>query len=208
MSLWHKTLTGSPPPSLPELTEAASHAGFSLLEIDEDRSTVRLTDPLARLDVGAIAGGFALEQIRSILPQGFLINLGGLVLTSGTKPDGSLWRVGVRDPEGDGGAYLCALSLQDAAISTSGDYERCRTIDGVRYHHIIDLDTLYPTSQWRSVSVLHPDAALADGLSTALFLLSYEEGAALVQQYGAQAMWLSADGSIRYTDGFSAGLSS
>lgn len=200
--LWHDTLTTAILPSHKALTEAALHTGFDLLEIDEVNSTLRLTDPLARLDTSAIASGFALEQVRSSLPQGFIISLGGLVAASGTKPDGETWTVGIQDPDGESGSPLCALSMQDSTVDTCGDYERYRIINGTRYHHIIDLNTLQPTSQWRSVSILHPNAALSDGLSTALFLLSYEEGVTLAQQYGAQAMWVSADGSIYSTDGF------
>ena len=72
----------------------------------------------------------------------------------------------------------------------------------MRWHHIIDPDTLYPAKYWRAVTVLCADSGLADGLSTALFLLPREEGAALARSCGAEAMWVALDGALFYTDGF------
>ena len=87
---------------------------------------------------------------------------------------------------------------------TSGDYERYFTVDGVRYHHVIDRDTLMPAEHFRSVTVITPDSGLADGLSTALFSMSYEDGLAMVQKIGnVDVLWISADGTQRYTPGIS-----
>ena len=77
-------------------------------------------------------------------------------------------------------------------------------MDGQRYHHIINSDTLYPAAYWRTVTILCPDSGLADALSTALFTLPLEEGRALAQAYGAEAMWLDAEGNAHYTPGFEA----
>lgn len=85
---------------------------------------------------------------------------------------------------------------------TSGDYQRYYTVDGVRYHHIIDPDTAYPAETYRAVSILCKDSGLADGLSTALFTMSQEEGQALLAAHDAQAMWVLADGSVLYSPGF------
>ena len=85
---------------------------------------------------------------------------------------------------------------------TSGDYQRYFTVDGVTYHHIIDPDTLYPADHWRSVTILCPDSGLADALSTALFTLPQQEGQALLDAFGAQAMWVQPDGGILYSPGF------
>jgi thiamine biosynthesis lipoprotein len=85
---------------------------------------------------------------------------------------------------------------------TSGDYQRAYMVDGKLYHHIIDPDTLFPSIYWRSVTVSCGDSGLADALSTALFLLPREEGQQLLDSFGAEAMWVAADGTIYYSSGF------
>ncbi len=210
LALWHEARTeGVDDPehaALPvagALEEAARHTGFDLLEIDQEASTVRLTDPQARLDVGAVAKGWAVEQVCRISPAGLLVSVGGNVRATGPKPEGkSPWVVGVQDPDGEKQDYLHTLNIDHQSVVSSGDYQRYYTVDGVRYHHIIDPDTLRPGQLWRAVTVVCPDSGLADGLSTALFLLSREEGAALAQRCGAQAMWVAPDGGLLYTDGF------
>lgn len=210
LALWHQARTeGVDDPehaALPDpeaLRAAAEHTGFHLLEIDEAARTVRLTDSEARLDVGAVAKGYAVEQVCRASPAGLLVSVGGNVRATGPKPEGNApWVVGVQDPDGSGTDYLHTLYVEDGSVVTSGDYQRYYTVDGVRCHHIIDPDTLYPARYWRAVTVLCADSGLADGLSTALFLLPREEGAALAQDCGAEAMWVAADGTLLYTDGF------
>lgn len=209
LSLWHEARqAGVDDPeqaALPNgeaLAEAAEHVGFHLLEIDPDASTVQLTDPLARLDVGAVAKGYAVEQVCRETPAGLLVSVGGNVRATGPKPSGEPWVVGVQSPDGGREDYLHTLYVSDASVVSSGDYQRYYTVDGTRYHHIIDPDTLFPARQWRAVTVVCADSGLADGLSTALFLLPYEEGADLAGRCGAQAMWVACDGTQLYTDGF------
>ena len=85
---------------------------------------------------------------------------------------------------------------------TSGDYQRCYEVDGVVYHHIIDPKTLWPAGLWRSVTVADKSSAEVDALSTALFCLSYEDGKALLEKTGAEALWVSKDGEITRSEGF------
>lgn len=209
LALWHEARqAGVDDPEhavLPDgdaLAEAAEHTGFGLLEIDPEASTVRLTDPLARLDVGAVAKGYAVEQVCRDTPPGLLISVGGNVRATGPKPSGEPWVVGVQSPDGGREDYLHTLFVSDASVVSSGDYQRYYTVDGVRYHHIIDPDTLFPARQWRAVTVVCSDSGLADGLSTALFLLPYEQGALLAERCGAQALWIAQDGTQYETDGF------
>ncbi len=213
LSLWHdcRTAAGDDPsaarvPSEQELSEAAKHTDISLLEIDEQNMTVRITDPEASLDVGAVGKGYATERAADYLfadgALGYVLNVGGNIRIIGTKPDGSGWVTGVRDPNDPDGNFAVRLLLSDTACVTSGSYERYYTVGGVRYHHIIDRDTLYPADYFSSLTVITEDSALADTLSTALFCMSYEEGLALLSRMeGVEVLWICPDGEIRYTPG-------
>lgn len=127
---------------------------------------------------------------------------GGNVCATGPKPEsGQPWVVGIQNPAAPE-EYLHTIHVENFSVVTSGDYQRYFTVDGVAYHHIIDPDTLYPADYWRSVTILCPDSGLADALSTALFTLPRQEGQALLDAFGAQAMWVQPDGSILYSPGF------
>ena len=176
------------------------------------------------LDVGGIGKGYATEnaakQIQNEGSENFLLNLGGNVRAIGIKGDGSKWVCPVESPEyrdsQTGDQYAIVCYLDGRSLVTSGDYERYFVVDGQRYHHIIDPDTLYPAKYHRSVSILTEDSGLADALSTALFMMPVEDGKALIQSIregssplGAdfrvedlEAMWIDADGHQEYTDGF------
>lgn len=202
LSLWHdKREAGLQDPdaaALPEpaaLAEAAKHCSWDTVIIDEENATVYISDPAQKLDVGAIAKGWAAEQVRTMLPEGYLLSLGGNIAASGSKPDGTAWKVGVQDPDGED-EYLRILELTGGSAVTSGDYQRYYTVNGVRYCHIIDPDTGMPGRLYRSVTVQCENSALADCLSTALFLLPWEEGLALANQCDAQAVWVLPDGTI------------
>ncbi len=202
LSLWHdRREAGLQHPedaALPDpsaLEEAAKHCSWDTVILDEQASTVYLSDPAQKLDVGAIAKGWAAEQVRALLPEGYLLSLGGNIVAKGSKPDGSAWKVGIQDPDG-GDGFLRILELTGGSAVTSGDYQRYYTVDGTRYCHIIDPDTCMPGTLYRSVTVQCEDSALADCLSTALFLLPQEEGLALAQRCGAQAVWILPDGTI------------
>ena len=188
------------------LAEAARHADFSSVIIDEAASTVQITDPALRLDVGAIAKGYAVEQVCRAAPDGLLLSVGGNVRATGPKPGGENWVVGIQAPDGESGAFLHTLYVRDVSVVTSGDYQRYYTVGGVRYHHIIDPATCRPAAYWRAVTVLCADSGLADALSTALFTLPQAEGQALLDRYGAEAMWVDASGGEVFSPGFSAYL--
>lgn len=208
LRLWHDARTAGleNPESaqLPEeqsLIRAKAHSGFALLEIDAEANTVRLSDPEALLDVGAIAKGCAVERVRRMLPEGYLLNAGGNVCATGPKPDGESWTVGIQDPEGSSTEVLCTLAVTDGSVVTSGDYQRFYVVDGERYHHIIDLETLQPARLWHSVTVVCADSGIADGLSTALFVLPRAEGEALLAGFDAEAVWVDTDGELQCTEG-------
>ena len=208
LQLWHEAREdGIADPAnakLPEeaaLEEAAKHTDLSQLILDEEAGTVFYADPEMRLDVGAIAKGYALEQVCKTAPEGLLISVGGNVRATGPKPDGGSWVVGIQNPTGEDG-YLHTVEVEDISVVTSGDYQRYYTVDGVSYHHIIDPETLYPGRLWRAVTVLCPDSGLADGLSTALFLLPQAEGQALLDKFGCEALWVDSENHLHYSPGF------
>lgn len=211
LRLWHDAReTGIADPSraaLPDqaaLEQAAAHTDIDSIQIDVEESTVFLSDPEVKLDVGAIAKGYAVEQVCRNTPSGLLISVGGNVCPTGPKPEsGQPWVVGIQDPE-DPEQYLHTVYVEDVSVVTSGDYQRYFTVDGVPYHHIIDPDTNYPAGYWRSVTILCRDSGVADALSTALFTLPQEEGQALLDAFQAEAMWVRQDGTILYSPGFQA----
>ena len=210
LQLWHESRNeGLNDPRIARLPEpealqrAAEHVDLEALVIDEVASTVTITDPALRLDVGAIAKGWATQQVAEHAPAGLLISVGGNVCATGPKDEsGTAWVVGVRDPKGGEEDYLHTLYVSKGAVVTSGDYQRTYLVDGKLYHHIIDPDTLYPSAYWRSVTVICEDSGAADALSTALFLLPQAEGQALLERYGAEALWVDAEGGLFYSPGF------
>lgn len=207
--LWHQARTegldnpaNAKLPNEAALKEASLHKGMNCLVIDEKASTVYLTDPEARLDVGAVAKGWSTEKAAKNAPSGLLISVGGNVRATGPKdPSGTPWVVGITNPDNQS-EYLHTLFVTDSSVVTSGDYQRYFVVDGKPYHHIIDPETLYPAAYWRSVTIVCPDSGLADALSTALFLLPQEQGQALLDRFDAQAMWVDAQGNYYYTPGF------
>lgn len=184
------------------LQEAAQHTDFSAVEIDETASAVYITDPSLRLDVGAIAKGWSVQRVCETAPTGLLISVGGNVCATGPKDEtGTPWVVGIQDPDG-GDSYLHTLTVTEGSVVTSGDYQRTYLVDGKLYHHIIDPETLYPSTLWRSVTIVCADSGLADALSTALFLLPQSEGQVLLDKAGAVAMWVNQEGKVSYSPGF------
>ena len=208
LQLWHEARTAgladpanAQLPDMAALEEAAKHRGIDKLIVDEEKGTVYIADPQMRLDVGAVAKGWSAQRVAESAPEGYLISVGGNVCATGPKDaDGSPWKVAIQNPDGSG--YLHTLAVSGGCVVTSGDYQRVYKVDGEEYHHIIDPDTLMPSVLWRSVSIVCQDSALADALSTALFLLPLEAGKALLEKSNAEAVWVAADGKVYYSDGF------
>ena len=205
LNLWHIARNNSIDdpvhaytPDSEALAEAAKHCSFDTIIIDEEASTVFITDPQQRLDVGAVAKGWSLQRVAEQTPSGLLISIGGNVFATGPKADSEApWVVGVTNP--DGGNYLHTLNIPYGAVVTSGDYQRFYQVDDMTYHHIIDPVTLFPSDYWRSVTIVCDDSGLADALSTALFLLPQAEGQALLDSCGAEALWMDLEGNLYYS---------
>ena len=212
LRLWHDAGAAEKPyvPSDSDLAEAAKHVGFDKVEINREQGTIRMTDPLASLDAGALGKGYASERAAELLASkgvtSYALNLGGNIRLLGAKGDGTPYIIGIRDPQNPDETVI-TLNITDCACVTSGDYERYYTVGGIRYGHIIDKDTLKPADYCSSVSVICKDAGLADALSTALFCMSFEEGLALVSSLeDVNVIWMWLDGTINYTMGIESSM--
>ena len=191
------------------MQEAAKHTNIDDLIINEENCTVFLADPKMKLDVGAIAKGYAVEMIARQLESrgitGFVLNVGGNIRTIGAKATGEKWTAGVENPglniEEE---YIAYLGLSGEAVVTSGSYQRFYIADGKQYHHIIDPETLMPATYFQAVSIICPHSGMGDGLSTALFCMPIEKGMEIIDSLdGVEAMWTYPDGTIVKSKGFS-----
>ncbi len=196
VKLWNIGLEGERVPEAREIKETLPLVDWRSVVLDERSSTVFLRRAGMRLDLGAIAKGYAADETARILGErrvrAAVVDLGGNVLVYGKKTDGSPWRVGVQNPFGDRGTYLGIVSMGAGTVVTSGIYERFFEQDGKRYHHILDTRTGRPVeSDLVSVTVIAPSSIDADGLSTTLFALGRERGLALVKTLpGVEAVYV------------------
>ena len=215
LSIWHeyRELGLADPehaavPSAEELYRAGEHTDIDRIVLNPETGTVYLADSEMSLDEGAVAKGYAVElTARKMETQGvdsLLMSIGGNLRSIGGKGDGTPWRAGVQNPDLTAAAQnLAVIDLTDAALVTSGSYQRYYTVDGKQYHHIIDPETLYPAEYNWAVSVWAADSGLADALSTALFAMSAEDGKKLVDGWeGVEALWIRRDGTLEYSDGW------
>lgn len=197
-------------PNEQSIIEALLHVDINAIILNEADKTVYFTDDALRLDFGSIAKGYVAsllyERLISVECEGFLINLGGNIVSHGKKPDGEAWRTKIENPFNDTSlGYNEVITLGDETLVTSGSYQRYFTYNEKQYSHIIDTDSGYPADIFTSVSVLADakSSALADALSTALFCMSYEDGLALVRSIkGVSALWIFKDGSIKASSDF------
>jgi thiamine biosynthesis lipoprotein len=196
-------------PSLAELQAAAGHISVDGILLDRENSTVLLRWPDMRLDVGAIAKGYAVqkavERVREAGLRSGLLNAGGNVAVIGRPLDGrAVWNIGVRapNPGKNTSEILDILYISDGSVVTSGTDQRYFTAEGRRWHHIIDPKTFFPAEGAVSVTVLHPDSAMADVLSTAAFILPRDEARALLAKHGAEALWVMPGGEKFATPGY------
>ena len=172
--------------SLPDSSKVAmavKTVNFKDIALNRDKFSVFLTKPGMKIGFGSIGKGYAANRAKHIMqemgiPSG-MVNAGGDLITWGPDPKGKPWTMGIADPMIEGN-IMAWLTLQEMALVTSGDYEKYFIYQDQKFCHILDPRTGYPSTGISSVSVLCPDAELADALATAVFVLGVEDGMALI----------------------------
>lgn len=203
-ALWDFTADTPALPDQAALTAAVALVDYTQVDIEGNR--VRLAHPQAALDLGGVAKGYIADRLGDYLREqgvaGAIIDLGGNILTVGDK-QGKDFTVGIRDPL-DPSGLAATLSVGETAVVTSGSYERGFTLDGVRYHHILDPHTGCPVqNELASVTIKSEQAILGDMLSTACFVMGEEQGLPLIEQMeGVEALFIREDGTQTATTGF------
>jgi thiamine biosynthesis lipoprotein len=190
-------------PDPEEIRKALRKVDYRKVRLDPLKGTVFLPEEGMEIHLGGIIKGYladrAVEVLRDLGMKAGLVAVGGDVRVFGSKPGGRAWRIGVRDPRGEG--ILALLELTDVAVSTSGDYERFFLREGKRYHHLIDPRTGYPAGELASVTVLASSSAFADALATGLFILGPERALELLGRLGLEGILVTPEGKVYATEG-------
>ncbi len=172
-------------PTGEELQRLKPLVDWTIIQINKQTRTIYLPREGMRIDVGGIGKGYAADRMVAEMKRagavGGSVALSGDIKTFGVLPDRNGFPVGIRHPREEG-ALIAMIDLKDEAISTAGDYERFFEQDGIRYHHILDPQTLQPARACQSVSVIAKEGVVADGLDTGIFVLGPEAGMALVER--------------------------
>lgn len=192
-------------PVLPDREAIAARRSlvdYRRIVLDPAARTIFLPEAGMKLGLGGIAKGYALERAGALLRErgfeSFLLVSGGQVYARGNR-GGRPWQVGVRDPRGPRDEVFATLPLGGGSLSTSADNESFFVADGVRYHHILDPRTGWPSRGLRSATVLAADPTLADALSTAVMVLGRERGLAVAERLGAGALVVDERGEVAMT---------
>ncbi|HEY4038227.1 MAG TPA: FAD:protein FMN transferase [Burkholderiaceae bacterium] len=195
-------------PSEDQLARGRAAIGYRNLILDPQRCTIRFARPGVRIDLGGFAKGLAVDDGAAILRgrgiHNAIVTAGGDSHILGDRR-GRPWMIGIRDPR-NAEATVAVLPLEDAALSTSGDYERYFERDGIRYHHLIDPVTGKSPCGVRSVTVVAPDGLTSEALSKSVFVMGVNQGLRLVESLqGVDAVVVDASGALHYSSGLLAG---
>ena len=185
VELWNIADQEAPLPSAGAVQFELNIINNTTVVIDHDQSTVYLPLTGSGLDLGGIVKGYAADQLMSYLQeagiQHILINAGGGIQASGGKTEEDPWRIGLQDPINPQNGYFATYELNNGAVVTSGNYQRYKVVDGIRYHHIIDPSTGYPAeSGIAAATIFSKNSVDADALSTAVFVLGIDKGFELI----------------------------
>jgi thiamine biosynthesis lipoprotein len=192
-------------PNEQQIDQALPAVDYRHVILDPKNQTVRFSQKGVRIDLGGIAKGYSVDRGIDVLKaRGYdraYVSAGGDSRIIGDR-FGKPWMVGIRDPRKGEGEVITRVPLVDAAISTSGDYERFFDEDGVRYHHIIDPHTGHSASKVRSATVIGPYATRTDGLSKTAFVLGPEKAMEIYNGIeDIDAIIVKLDGTVIYSKG-------
>lgn len=204
-SLWDFTAKD---PKVPD--DAAIQKALPLCSSDGvtiDGQDITLPSDDIQFDVGAIAKGYIADRLKDFLVKkgvkSAIINLGGNVLCIGSKPDGTPFKVGIQKPFADRNETEAVMDITGKSVVSSGIYERCFKQDGKLYHHILNPKTGYPyDNSLVSVTIISDQSVDGDALSTTCFALGLEDGLKFAEKKGVQAVFITEDYKLHYTDGF------
>lgn len=202
-NLWAFDMGKDVVPPEEKIEELRRLVNYRKLKIDEAASTVFLEEKGMMIDVGGIAKGYSVAKAMKVFEdagiKNVIINAGGNLNLRGTKR-GKPWKIGIQEPR-DEKKLLGVLNITDTSVSTSGDYQRYFVKDNIRYHHILDPKTGYPAKGLMSVTVTGRNETMTDALSTAVFVLGAEKGAALMKKMGAEGVIVAEGEEITVSDG-------
>jgi len=192
-------------PTEGQIDKALPAIDYRHVLLDAQNRTVQFSQQGVRIDLGGIAKGYAVDRgIDALKARGItraFVSAGGDSRIIGDR-FGKPWIVGIRDPTKGEGSVIARIPLVDAAISTSGDYERYFDEDGVRYHHIIDPHTGHSASKVRSATVIGPYATRTDGLSKTAFVLGPEKAMEIYNRLDdIDAIIVKLDGTVIHSRG-------
>ncbi|HKL61618.1 MAG TPA: FAD:protein FMN transferase, partial [Acholeplasma sp.] len=185
---------------LGELSAIKNTVNYEDVVLDEDNLTVSFKSEGIKLDLGALAKGYATQKAVDYLAfkgiKKYNIDAGSSNIALGTHPDDRNWNIGLRNPENPFLGIYGILSNVNKAIVTSGNFEQYFKHDGIRYHHIISPFDFMPKQIYHAVTLIGDDSGYLDGLSTALFSMPYEDAKALVEELNLEAVFYMYDGSV------------
>ena len=193
------------PPSEDRVAGLLGMVGYTKLEVDRKHGLLIKALPELRLDLSAIAKGYAVDRVAAAISAAgvsdFMVEIGGEVAVRGRNGRNQVWRIGIERPNDEGRAVQTVIRLNDAALATSGDYRNFVIQNGVRLSHTIDPRIGRPIAHHlASVSVVHPSCMTADALATALEVLGPEEGLELADRLDLAALFLVREGEDRYRE--------
>jgi len=207
VSLWGFDSVSTYVPSGEEIEKALPLVNWRNIELDKTLNTVYLNQKGMALDLGAIAKGYAADEVVKIAKQAgikrALIDLGGNIFVIGEKIDKTQWNVGIQNPYTNRGDAVGFIQTKERTIVTSGIYERYFEEDGKTFHHIFDPKLGFPVQNGLvSVTIITDNSMTADALSTAVFVLGYDKGLSLIETLpDTDAVFVFNDNSIRTTAG-------
>ncbi|MCJ7467860.1 MAG: FAD:protein FMN transferase [Maribacter sp.] len=183
--VWHFDGRMTQKPTAEEIANSVAKIGYQNILLDKEKQTVFLKLPGMKIGFGALGKGYAADKVRVMLkakgvPAG-IINASGDLTTWGKQPDGTDWMVGITNPLNKNKVFSW-FPVVDAAVATSGNYEKFVEFDGVKYSHIIDPRTGYPSTGLVSVTIFAKSAELCDALATSVFITGTETGLNIIDQ--------------------------